>query len=439
MATSIATPMNVGRAGRVDPLAFPSLRSLVARSWLVVLAVAATGCRGLLGIEDPVVGDAGSGPADTAPDASCTRSSHRFDACALGTPRPALHLTAGTYTFDTTPVPAVLRDGSGMPLLTTALTTAQTDGQRAVILHVTSLSIDSLAALIIIGTRPAIIVADDDIVISGTIDAGSHLAETSSTTHVSVNMQIGAGANQLCSVSAGSAGAPGLPTAGSGGGGGGGGAGVGGKGGSGDNGMVTGGTGGTLQSAPTTVRGGCGGASSGTAGTGAIAPATTGTTSAGGAGGGAIHLTAWRKIRILGSVLAGGAGGAGSPQGAACGGGGGGSGGYIGLEAPLLMLEGAQIAANGGGGGSGGLNAGAGANGLDGHPGTALTAGGTAQSCGTAGGDGGAFQPNGLGVLASDACGGGGGGGGTGFVSIWSAGVSMTRSTISPAPRTDPP
>ncbi|CAN5865714.1 hypothetical protein BH11MYX3_BH11MYX3_38980 [soil metagenome] len=411
----------------------------MARRWLLVL-VATTGCRGLLGIEEPFVADAGGGTADAAPDAQCTRSSHRFDACALGTPLPALHLTSVEYTLDTTPIPAQLRnDKSAVPLLTTSLTFVQSDGQAAVILYVSALSVDSEARLKIVGARPAIIVAEEDIVISGALDAGSHLAELSPTTHVAANVQIGAGANQACTFSGGFAGGNGLPTAGSGGGGGGGGAGGGGTGGTGDGAMVLGGKAGTTQATPTMVRGGCAGGSSGTAGTGASSPATQATVSNGGAGGGAIHLAAFNQIRILGSVLAGGAGGAGSPQGAACGGGGGGSGGTIGLEAPVVMLENAQVAANGGGGGGGGLNAGFGANGRDGGGGTDLAPGGIAQSCGTAGGSGGAALLNGQSVLASDSCGGGGGGGGAGFVLIWTDMLAMTNGSISPAPRTDVP
>ncbi len=411
----------------------------MARRWLLVL-VAATGCRGLLGIEDPFVADAGNASLDAAPDASCSRSAKRFDACALGTPSPALHLMAGDYTFDTTPVPAQLRsETSATPLVTTARTFAQSDGQTAVILYVSALSIDTLAKLKIVGARPAIIVADDDIVISGAIDAGSHLAEISATTHVSMNVQIGAGANPPCSFSGGSAGANAQPTAGSGGGGGGASAGAGGNGGTGDGGLVLGGKGGSVQSAPTAVRGGCAGGSSGTAGTGATLPATQGTVSSSGAGGGALHLASFKKIRILGSVLAGGAGGAGSPQGAACGGGGGGSGGYLGIEAPVVALEAADLAANGGGGGGGALNAGFGANGRDGHQGTDLTSGGAAQSCGTGGGYGGAVLATGQSVVSSDSCGGGGGGGGAGFIAIWTDALSMMGSTISPAPRIDLP
>ncbi len=125
---------------------------------------------------------------------------------------------------------------------------------------------------------------------------------------------------------------------------------------------------------------------------------------AGGGGGGALQISAGRAIRIHGVIDVGGGGGAGT----AMGGGGGGAGGTILLQAPLVELAGARLAANGGGGGGGGASATAGA---DGPVGTATASGGA--SGGGAGSSSGTNGGN-----ATDATQLGGGGGGAGVIRI---------------------
>lgn len=433
------------RAASIDRIAFHGLRWLVARGSrplvILVALVGPTGCRGLLGIEEPFLVDAR--PADAAPlvDApGCAAKSERFDPCVLGPPAPALHLTAGSYTFDTTPSPAVLRNaGLGTPMATTSLTRDQPGQPPAVILYVGALTIDTGATLRVIGARPAIIAGDGTISISGTIDASSHIAVTDMNTHASGNVQLGAGANQVCTAASGRSGSPAPPSAGSGGGGGGSFYGMGGVGGSGDNNNAPGGAAGGTVGAPSTVRGGCAGGSSGAAGAAAVAPASQATVSVGGAGGGGIHLWSNKAIAISGDVLATGAGGAGSMQGAGCGGGGGGSGGYIGLEAPSVTISG-DLSANGGGGGGGGAISSFSGNGSDGRAGSDPAAGGGASSmCGSAGASGGAVGLSGGSVVGTDPCGGGGAGGGAGYILIWSSSFSAMGATMSPAPLRDLP
>jgi hypothetical protein len=432
----------VTRPASIDRIAFHSLRLLVARlpRRLIVL-VALTGCRGLLGIDEPIVGDARSADAPEVIDAvGCTAQSARFTPCALGQPQPALHLLAGGYTFDTTPNPAVLRADVGAMTIATTSLTHDTPGQlSAVVLYLGGLTIDSGATVKVIGARAAIIAADGAMAISGTIDAGSHMQITDASSHTSANVQLGAGANENCGMSAGRVGAAAASTAGSGGGGGGGYYGDGGGGGPGDNNNAPGGALGTNDDVPARVRGGCAGGSSGAAGVAAVSPSTQASVSAGGAGGGAIHLWSSKAIKVSGAVLAGGAGGAGSMQGAACGGGGGGSGGYIGLEAPSIELSG-DLSANGGGGGGGGLNASFASNGSDGRAGIDVASGGSgSSSCGTAGAAGGALGLGGGSVISVDSCGGGGGGGGAGYILIWTPALSAMNATISPAAMRDLP
>jgi alpha-tubulin suppressor-like RCC1 family protein len=85
---------------------------------------------------------------------------------------------------------------------------------------------------------------------------------------------------------------------------------------------------------------------------------------AGGGGGGALQVSSATSIRVLGTISAGGGGGPGGGTGDT-GGGGGGAGGEIILEAPGITVSGI-LAANGGGGGGGGGAGGGGA-----PPGTA--------------------------------------------------------------------
>lgn len=149
----------------------------------------------------------------------------------------------------------------------------------------------------------------------------------------------------------------------------------------------------------------------------------------GGGGGGAVQITSYTAIRLVSPAIidAGGSGGTvGIP---AYGGGGGGSGGGILLEAPVLSLDGALLAANGGGGGGGDDAAGE-----DGRRDVEQARGGDG-----AGGLGGSLagSPT-AGTLVGS---GGGGGGGAGLIHLHAplANFSLTDTVISPAPvRLDP-
>jgi hypothetical protein len=396
-------------------------------TWLA-LAVALTGCRQILGLDDLPPGD-GGGDDDGAPTdgrasfdgGSCAwaQQPQSFDPCAIGTPGATVVLATGTYTFDTTS--GVLRDPSGasVPIVTTTVAQA---GATAIVWNVVAFHLELGCTLRAIGSAPLIIASWDTITVDGTLDVASRAGS------------LGAGANAPACATA-TPGTGDAGGAGSGGGGGGGFQGRGGNGGEGDNDTPNpGGPGGAATALPTFPRGGCLGAPSGQAGPAAVAPSTATTVSAGGAGGGAIQLSAQRSIRVAGSVGAGGQGGGGSPGGSACGGGGGGSGGYIGFEAPQIALEG-TIAANGGGGGGSAPFASAGAAGQDGMTSDTAAAGGAASSCSDLAPSGSAGAiingPNADNVEV--ACGGGGGGGAAGYI-VTRGSVSGTPIMISPLP-----
>lgn len=185
------------------------------------------------------------------------------------------------------------------------------------------------------GKRPLFFVATGSITVtaSGKIDVGSHRNPA----------QIGAGADPSSCL-------PGALPTGNGGAAGGSFLGMGGAGGVGANGG--GGSAAAAVARLTQARGGCPGQSSLNNG---VNPA------AGGHGGGAVFLIAAAKIDVAGTINAtgqGGSGGAGqkptptnSPGGA---GGGGGAGGMIGLDAPMVSVEGVLLANGAGGGGGGG-------------------------------------------------------------------------------------
>jgi hypothetical protein len=414
---------------------------------LWALLLAATGCRGLLGIEEPLVRDGGASDDSSdssvdAPTFCATWDAKRFDPCAIGAPQPPLTLTAANspYTYDATL--GVLKDMSGTSVASSTMVILQTDGTTASLLNVESFQVGIGASLLVIGTRPLVIASWDTITIGGSIDAGSELAEINMTAHVDDNVRLGAGANQACTTGSGQTGNNVLDSSGgSGGGGGGGFHGSGGAGGLGNLMTVLGGAGGSPAATPLTIHAGCAGGNSGQAGSGATPPATPATRSQGGAGGGAIHLAARNTITMSGLINAGGAGGAGSPQGASCGGGGGGSGGYIGLESPKVTVAG-QLAANGGGGGGGAAFAGNGNQG-DNAQSPMVASGGSAQAgggCGVAGANGAAGATlSGPNATGGDSCGGGGGGGGAGYILIWSDSFMKPAATISPPEILNPP
>jgi hypothetical protein len=194
-----------------------------------------------------------------------------------------------------------------------------------------------------------------------------------------------------------------------------------------------GGTAGAAQPAPAVLLGGCPGGKGG--------DGQNNNGGAGGSGGGALYLIAGSSITITGDVFASGAGGDGTPNnnGFQQGGGGGGSGGMIGLEAPMIKIDG-RIAANGAAGGGGGASTG----GKPGSEGTTTSwnaravAGGPGTGCGQqsqnlrigsgAPGTAGTSTDN-LDGGPGD-CGGGGGGGGLGIVTTY--GTVTGGTTVSP-------
>ena len=391
-------------------------------AWILVLA--ASGCRGILGIEQPVdVIDA----AVDAPELCATWHPQGFDPCTLGAAMPALHLGAGQYVYDTTLDGGKLTDSAGQLVAQSRLTVLQSDGSAVAVLSVDALAIDAGATLRVVGLRPLLVVAWSTAVIDGAIDAGSHIGMPA----------LGANANVVCAGTAGIDGTNASIMGGSGGGGGGGFQGQGGHAGSGGTSpAASGGRGGSaVATAPAAIHGGCPGGASGTAGGVAVPPATPVTQTRGGAGGGAIWLVAHDSIEIAGSISANGAGGAGAQLGSVCGGGGGGAGGHVALEAPSVTISGTATA-NGGGGGGGGAVTDPGHDGEDGKADVQAAAGGAlaAKSCGRPGGAGSAqAMLAGSDALGTDTCGGGGGGGAAGFIIIASPGYTATPTAkISP-------
>lgn len=392
---------------------------------------------------DAVLGD--------APDVCTTWHPQHFMPCMIGSPGPMQMLVgAGSpYTYDTTTEGGDLRDNTNTVLIHSPITLQQSDGSAIAVLSVAKFGVGPGATLNVIGPKPLIIASWDKLDVMGEIDAGSHTTEVDAGAHIQQTTQHGAGALTCANAettsgpSGATAGQDAAPSGGSGGGGGGAFHGSGGGGATGDQGCTsgftcprTGGTGGTGAGAPATIHGGCNGADSGQAGTGVSAPATSTTVAKGGLGGGALELAALGDIHIMGTVRAGGAAGAGSPQGAASGGGGGGAGGYLGFDGHVVVImNGAIVAANGGGGGGSAPFAGFGAQGQDGQPsGSAANGGpGNGGTCGLPGAKGSSSSAiDGVTSTGSDSCGGGGGGGGGGWAISWAT-MTMVMGTVSPA------
>jgi hypothetical protein len=390
--------------------------------WL--LALAAFGCRSVLGIEEPLTTDA---RADSAPPSCVSWHPQGFDACSLGLPHAALQLVPGAYRYDTSNevgalmgITGVLAEGSTLML----------GGAQVAVLSVEALTVERNATLRVVGLKPLLIVSWSTIRIDGALDAGSHIAEP---------VQFGAGAGQGCTT-AGMDGTIATDAGGSGGGGGGGAQAAGGTGSFGGGGTMTalGGNGGGR--AASAFRGGCGGGASGPAGRIATDPSNSNTQAHGGAGGGAIRLVAHDAIVVDGSVSANGAGGAGAPLRSACGGGGGGAGGHVALEAAAVTVGGTLAANGGGGGGGGGSTGNFGTDGSDGKIDAAPAPGGgpSAMGCGGQGGAGAAGIQLGGSDGVPDACGGGGGGGGAvGYILVVSPNFTTGPSAkVSPSAMT---
>lgn len=339
--------------------------------------------------------------------------------------------------FSALPTGTVNLPGAANPLDTSVnasctLVVAQQGGPSLCVIGGTTVTVSG--TLVAIGARPLVLVATDVLTVSssGTIDVSS----------VSGNgARRGAGGNATeCSRSD-----KGQNDSGGAGGGAGGSFGaVGGTGGTGDldssgppGGSGAGGNAGAAQTSPTVLHGGCVG---GAGGAGTNDPRDTGGT--GGDGGGAVYLIAGSRIAIEGNgnVFASGAGGrvtAGS-GGFQEGAGGGGSGGMIGLDAPMIQVQG-RVVANGGAGGGGGGNVGGtgGGNGstMQWNQRAAAGVGDPVPPPNGPAGDG--AQGTATGVTTnldgrSADLGGGGGAGGLGL--IWTYGTLNGGAMMSPAP-----
>jgi len=261
--------------------------------------------------------------------------------------------------------------------------------------------IEVSSTLTVIGTRPLVLVASDEIVIGGMLDASAKHA-TPGPGGAAPSDGPGAGPDGKSDDGSHDAGGAG-GSFGS----------VGNHGGDGGPGSGT-----VVTTAPaaaaiygdmmlSVLQGGSGGGDS--------SPACSGTAPHGGAGGGAIQLTA-STITIGGTIIVGGGGaeGVSNCAGNGFGGGGGGSGGAVYVEAALLAGSG-TIAANGGGGSGTGSSGGTGQPGEDAHADTTAAAGGTGVF--GAGGAGAALAAAQAGQQGDNG-GGGGGGGGRIFLAI---------------------
>lgn len=399
--------------------------------------------------------DAGpSLPCDVA-DVTCfnyTPSNFDYTSTALTAAlasNRALDVTCADAVFDSTGPAFILEGTCGRALSAVPIT--QANGVVAVVVPVTSLTIDNGAVLRARGTRPVIFAVFGDANISGTLDASA-----------AMNVP-GAGGNVSCAPPPTSGmwitgtGQPGISQtmANYGGSGGGGGAfgsvgGIGGRGDVGGGGLVPS-TGGPLAAAGAVegdgmlspLRGGCAG---GHGGQKAVNGATFG-----GAGGGAIQLSVAGTLSVSGTIAAGGGGG----QRALLledGGAGGGSGGAIFLEAEsVASTTAAWISVNGGGGGGGydhdamAPNTVAGANAPPRS--SAGGVGGAADNFGGRGGNGagattmaaaGAEATHSNTLLGQFGAGGGGGGGGLGRIRLRDQSRASTNcafdGNFSPAP-----
>ena len=376
--------------------------------WIVV-ALAGTGCNQLLGIDELTRIDASGNPTIDSPlvDAvpiDSTDSPPAMTCAMLVTPAKCFPDPTGAVTIENAIDTG--SDGRCMPYTPTA-------APELCIIIGDTITIPPGGASIT-GTRPLLLLATTRITVSGPLDASSTIEVTART---------GPGSN-------GTTPGCGVPTEGGGNGARGGGAGgtfitKGGDGGDGAGNQGHNGASATSALTTTIIRAGCRGSAGGAGGPG-------------GHGGGAIYLVAGTEIVISNRVTANGAGGTGALAGEG-GGGGGGSGGMIVLDAPSLMMTGAnaQLSANGAGGGEGTFNS----NAREGNEtavwNVAATGGNGGSLEGGAGGVGSVLALAGLdaagGTSNSGNDGGGGGGGGGGGL-IWVKGTLVGAQTnqISP-------
>ena len=112
-------------------------------AWILVLA--ASGCRGILGIEQPV--DLIDAAVD-APELCATWHPQGFDPCTLGAAMPALHLGAGQYVYNTTLDGGKLTDGAGQLVAQSRLTVQQSDELAAWTTDAALIAIGAAAGLV---------------------------------------------------------------------------------------------------------------------------------------------------------------------------------------------------------------------------------------------------------------------------------------------------
>jgi hypothetical protein len=263
----------------------------------------------------------------------------------------------------------------------------------------------------VIGSRPVVLVATDTL----TISTGGLLNASSS----SDGTRVGAGAT--LNDCAGSAGSGDI----------GGGGGSGGAGGWFEGDAGNGGQGGNSQAGGTVVgptplafRPGCRG------GTGRGDPGN------GGRAGGAVFLIAGARIVISAGSVINASGGGGQAAAMQSGGAGGGSGGFVGLDAPVIIVDGVIFALGGGGSPGGGINnaGGSGKSALGPQTVAAATAG--VNNCqGTGGAGGGRDAAGSPGGTGTNECGGGGGGGSVGVIGFANGEVNDETTRFAPAPQ----
>ena len=375
----------------------------------VVLALVASGCGfsaagapgdGKLPIDAPGGGDgAPDGVPDAPPDAV------------------PCYGTLASYCLATVP-PATTTFGASKAINTNAASADCSPAfANACVIAAQVIVVNAGVVLTASGTRPLVLVAEDALTVSGTLDVSSRRGATT-----------GAAANGSC-------GTPSAPQPGAGdtgpqhtAGGGGAGGSFSNNGGDGGNG-AGGKSGGNAAAAPTFgFRGGCRGE------TGAISgPGGTMNAGAGGDSGGVVYLIAGSTLSIGGAVYASGAGG-GNGRTVGGGAGGAGSGGLVALEAMAIQVTGMIGANGGGGGGAAGITEGlAGADGANSTNTGTITwntraPGGGGSDGQTGDGGRGTDRATATGEAGTNASSGGGGGGGGG-----SPGVIWYKGTLSGA------
>jgi hypothetical protein len=346
-----------------------------------------------------------------------------FDDCDILPLTGDLNLTPASWQINTDDNELRDQTNGGITELNSILVN-QPDGITIRVLSVSSFTLASGASVRILGSRPLVIVAANDITISGLMSAGASGTSPGSGGGLAGECTSGTGTNGASQQD------DNANTGGIGGGGGGYGA-AGGSGAAVANTSASGVAGGAEEGAVALVplRGGCSGGSGGFGG------------GAGGAGGGAVQLVAGGTITLSDGAqitARGGGGRAGSAS--SSGGGGGGSGGAVLIESVNVTVDGV-LTAQGGSGGEGADFFSAGQNGRDGrHLDDTAAAGGNGLSLGGDGGSGGvgggAAGPGSQGPGdISFAQGGGGGGGAVGRIRITSPNSPTFggNSVVSPA------